>query len=236
MDSNDNFFAEYKNEKYTDLKKYVSYIERDLFLEADSSTIQCPFFPQYKNFLGALSAAREINVLSRTSFDPNNVTHVALLRALYASITLSNYIPDIIGSHWETIGFQSSNPASDLRSTGLLGLLLPTLMFTRAPNIAYEFISAANTPHRDFPMMLILINVVNSCIDLALNRDILKGGQSSKDCIYIISLYFNGVVLCIAREWKKSRSNFVHGFQILEKIPVKCAKNPHQTIGYAVSI
>ena len=76
----------------------------------------------------------------------------------------------------------------------------------------------------------------DSSCEVAQKSDVLKGGKNIKDGIYIISLYFNGIAASIARQWKKSKKNFVNGFSIFEKVSSDCSNNPHETINIAVSV
>lgn len=65
-----------------------------------------------------------------TKFDADAAEHQMLLLRLWSSLmsgsgsTLGNRgeVP-LIGEHWKVLGFQGTNPATDFRGMGLLGLL-----------------------------------------------------------------------------------------------------------------
>lgn len=64
--------------------------------------------------------------VARIPFDPSDATHAALLQALYVVFTRKPTPPErvaLTGPHWAEVGFQGDNPATDLRSCGMLGLL-----------------------------------------------------------------------------------------------------------------
>ena len=46
-----------------------------------------------------------------------------MLFSIYRAITGEITCPARFGPHWEVIGFQGDDPASDLRGTGILSLL-----------------------------------------------------------------------------------------------------------------
>lgn len=45
-----------------------------------------------------------------------------MLYTIYTSLKHTDYCRRY-GNHWEDIGFQGTDPASDLRGTGMLGIL-----------------------------------------------------------------------------------------------------------------
>jgi len=55
---------------------------------------------------------------------------LASLQTLFKLLTAGNSDCPRYGSHWERIGFQGNDPATDLRGVGLLGLLQPLFLVT----------------------------------------------------------------------------------------------------------
>ena len=51
------------------------------------------------------------------------VLHERMLMSIYKSITKAETLPTRFGPHWEVIGFQGNDPATDLRGAGILALL-----------------------------------------------------------------------------------------------------------------
>ena len=223
----------YKNVFYSDLKELDNSIEKDILLDTELYPVKCPFFLHLSSSLPAISTARAIFIASHTPFDDKNELHLELLHSLYFSITKSNEIPERTGSHWEVIGFQGSDPASDLRGTGILGLYLPFQMFAEHQKIAKAILNAAHTPGREFPMMLILIAVAGATINATQNTDILLKAENVHDGFRIAGLFFAGTVLMIANEWNKKKLNFFNNFGTFDKIAQMCAKDPMKAISHA---
>lgn len=46
-----------------------------------------------------------------------------MLNTIYRHLTGNRFNPSRYGDHWQDIGFQGSDPATDLRGTGCLGLI-----------------------------------------------------------------------------------------------------------------
>lgn len=55
-------------------------------------------------------------------FDDNDDLHFSILSSIYSNFK-DNFNCPRIGSHWETIGFQGLNPATDMRGGGVLSIL-----------------------------------------------------------------------------------------------------------------
>lgn len=63
-----------------------------------------------------------------------------MLRTIYRQLTSTTVDCPRYGSHWETIGFQGTDPSTDLRGVGILGLVQvmtnqthPFLQFLQLP-------------------------------------------------------------------------------------------------------
>ena len=52
--------------------------------------------------------------------------HLSMLRTIYRQLTSTTVDFPRYGSHWETIGFQGTDPSTDLRGVGILGLVQVT--------------------------------------------------------------------------------------------------------------
>lgn len=62
------------------------------------------------------------------------------------------------GSHWERLGFQGSDPATDLRSTGILGLLQILYLLDYYPTFCGFLWRTATNPLFEFPFVLVCFN------------------------------------------------------------------------------
>jgi hypothetical protein len=65
----------------------------------------------------------QILALAKVSFNESDDFHFNLLQSIYIKITGKMKDVPRFGPHWETIGFQGRDPATDLRGVGILGLL-----------------------------------------------------------------------------------------------------------------
>jgi len=66
---------------------------------------------------------KNLVVLSLIGFEEKNSNHQSILQSIYFQLTNIKEVPHI-GAHWKDIGFQGNSPATDIRGTGILGLLM----------------------------------------------------------------------------------------------------------------
>ena len=223
----------YKNIAYFDAKQLYNTIEGDVILETDLFPGKVPFFPKLNNYLGAVSSARALYISSRTQFDDRNELHASLLHALHFSITRITDVPPRISPQWEVIGFQGNDPTSDLRSTGLLGLLFPFMLFSKYPKIAADILSAAHAPGKEFPMMIVLIACTDASINVGLKTDLLQRAHNAQEGFEVLGLFFAGIVAKIAKQWINKKLNFVNHYSVFDEIVQKCSLDPVGTMAYA---
>jgi hypothetical protein len=85
------------------------------------------------------------------------------------------------GSHWESIGFQGNDPATDLRGVGFMGLI-QALYFVMTPELvplARNMYRLSLNESQNFPFLVLSINVTR--IALHALRDGLLDRQSSRE-------------------------------------------------------
>uniref|UniRef100_K1QQE3 ELMO domain-containing protein 3 n=1 Tax=Magallana gigas TaxID=29159 RepID=K1QQE3_MAGGI len=87
--------------------------------------------------------------------------HVRSLQTIYRSLTGSRFDCPRYGNHWEEIGFQGRDPATDLRGVGLLGLLHLVYLLRDAKRhvLASEIYKLSLHPTQNFPFCVMSINL-----------------------------------------------------------------------------
>ena len=132
--------------------------------------------------------------------------------------------PRRYGKHWEDLGFQTNDPISDLRSTGMMGLLLPLGLFAKYKTFGSRLvgISRGECP---FPLMIVLINYVKETLDLLPTTDILMSATNKEEAWNNILLYFAGLCYNLAYEWEKDNLDFEHNYNIFEQIYIRGRSN-----------
>ncbi|CAB3403123.1 unnamed protein product [Caenorhabditis bovis] len=103
--------------------------------------------------------------LSHVPYDDNNGTHWLLLSDYFKIISqIALDTPNTpcprVGSHWQIVGFQGNNPATDFRGCGILALLQLHSFTQKLPhNILQSIVQLSRTEPNDFPLAVVSINM-----------------------------------------------------------------------------
>ena len=101
--------------------------------------------------------------VQQTPLDIGDAIHRQLMQHLYASLTKTSTKTScsMLGDHWKQIGFQGSNPGTDLRGAGMLTVLQTVWLDTNAKS---EILRAAKASAvRSLPVMIVSINITVLC-------------------------------------------------------------------------
>ena len=105
-----------------------------------------------------------IFAIARTALDSKEPAHVALMLGLFSALDGEVVQTGLlVGPHWERIGFQGSQPGTDLRGVGMLGVLQPLFLARERPEFVQAAIASCRGPvgeqPTDFPFMVISLNL-----------------------------------------------------------------------------
>ncbi|GLE03260.1 hypothetical protein PINS_up012150 [Pythium insidiosum] len=169
-------------------------------LAAPSSCFTCFSRPRLA-FPDAQHERERLFCAAATAFDARNTTFVAMLQTVFRQLTRAPRDVPLSGTHWEQIGFQGNDPATDLRGCGVLSLLQMLFLVERHDALAQRCLRASHHATRHFPLACALINVTLQCL-LALRsgalfkecnaqRSVFQGVNAVRTdfslCIYIVS-------------------------------------------------
>ncbi|KAG7392760.1 ELMO domain-containing protein 3 [Phytophthora pseudosyringae] len=139
---------------------------RDIIVSEDfprASCLTCLSRPRL-TFAGAIEERDRVFCIAATSFDAHNDVVVGILQTIYKKITQKNRDVLLMGRHWEDIGFQGSDPSTDLRGCGVLSLLQILYLVETFPDLAHRFHALSQHPTRHFPFACVLINITLQCV------------------------------------------------------------------------
>lgn len=91
-----------------------------------------------------------------------------LLDAVYTTWTVGAgrpLYPGPVGPHWEELGFQRDDPSTDLRGSGLLGLLHLLAFAETDARRARRVLARAQDPRYGFPLAVVSINATKWTLD-----------------------------------------------------------------------
>jgi len=165
------------------------------------------------------------------TFNHEDSTHAQMLFTLYYKLT-NLHCPSKTGSHWELLGFQGSDPSTDFRGVGVLGLIQPlalSLSPTALPFLS-EVIEFSRCPTQGFPFMVLSLNV--TCIVLNLLREgYLDKLIRDKNSVFdVVNVYYGAVLFYIYNSWRNENLTLVASGELLKRAEQKCKVNVNQCI------
>lgn len=157
----------------------------------------------------------------------NNV-HLRTLQTIFRCLTGSKFDCPRFGSHWEEIGFQGTDPATDLRGTGMLSLmnLLHLLKDPRKHMIANDIYKLSLHPTQNFPFCVMSINLTR--ITLQTFREELLNKQCNQRCevFGVINDFYTGLYLYLYQVWKGQGKTILDSGFVLKDVELQAKKNP----------
>jgi hypothetical protein len=180
----------------------------------------------YENITRCMETLRVILILHQRlqsmrceSFNEANGQHLQLLETLWFSMMgKSRIASSVTSSEWLNLGFQGSDPTTDFRSMGMLGLYQLVYFANKKNDVAKLILCEFNKSGCVFPFAVIGINLSNLVMDMFVQRRLhkyiaqhfgnltidsslayLEGPSNDADCInYCIDLIHD--VYCVAFE------------------------------------
>lgn len=172
-----------------------------------------------------------ILALAQCSFNNEDRVHVGLLFTFYHKMT-GQHSEARFGPHWEEVGFQGSDPATDFRGVGLLGLLQPTAFTLSEATLAFlcEVLKLSKSPDQGFPFMVLSLNITSIVLNSLRNKHLDRLIRSKRSVVHVVNLFYGAVLLYIYDQWKTGNLNLVHSGQLLKKAETVCSKDVRQCI------
>lgn len=103
--------------------------------------------------------------LKMTSFDFNDIVHFRMLRTIYFKLT-RNKVCGMVGNHWEVLGFQGSDPRTDLnRAGGVLNVIHMFYVFAKHLEIFKGAFQLAQDGEQNFPLACVCINITKMVME-----------------------------------------------------------------------
>jgi hypothetical protein len=121
--------------------------------------------------------------IAKCPFDDAVPDHLRILQTIYVRLTGDKLEPPRLGGHWELIGFQQNNPATDLRDMGMLSLVQLLFFVSKYTNAARIIHKLSRHEIRHFPFALVSINMTKIALQA------LRSGRMFKAAIRTGSLF-----------------------------------------------
>ncbi|XP_070539889.1 ELMO domain-containing protein 3-like isoform X2 [Ptychodera flava] len=173
-----------------------------------------------------------IFAIAQCPFNNEELIHTRTLQTIYKRLTGNQFDCPRYGSHWEEIGFQGNDPATDLRATGFLGLMT-LLYFVMDPNsltLAREIYKLSTHEVQNFPFCVMSINMTRIVIQ-TLREEILSKECNRRQQVFgVINDFYVGIYLHLYLIWKKQHKTIKDSGYVLKDVEAFAKKNPRSII------
>ena len=172
--------------------------------------------------------------IAQLKLESDDPIHNAALQTIFKKLTSGKETVDCprFGPHWELIGFQGSDPRTDVRATGFLSILQLLYLVDTKDRLAlatkvYSLSQSADNP---FPFCVLAINITR----IALSA--LREGYLTKECkregavIDVVNHFYVSTLYHYYNEFKRKKMTFKELGGILQNTEKFCKKHVRQCL------
>ncbi|XP_058869526.1 ELMO domain-containing protein 3-like isoform X2 [Acipenser ruthenus] len=170
--------------------------------------------------------------IAQCSLDNTQKVHMRVLQTVYKKLTGARFDCPRYGCHWEQVGFQGTDPATDLRGTGFLGLMhaLYLVMDPQTLPLARDIYRLSQHPSQNFPFCVMSINITRIAI-LALREEALsKECNRRQQVVGVLNDFYVATFLHLFQIWKTQHKTISDSGFVLKEVEVFAKKNPKQVL------
>ncbi|GAB6025461.1 ELMO domain-containing protein 3, variant 4 [Chamberlinius hualienensis] len=143
-----------------------------------------------------------------------------VLQTIYKKLCNSKFSAPRYGSHWEDIGFQGSDPATDLRGVGVWGLmnLLYMLMCPEAFPLALSIYRLSQHEIQHFPFAIMSLNISAIVLKVLREERLNKICNRRKQVAIVVNDLYVAAFRYLFTRWKNDRKTVFDSGYILRGI------------------
>lgn len=170
--------------------------------------------------------------IAQCSLDNSQPVHMRVLQTIYRKLTCTRADCPRYGPHWENVGFQGTDPATDLRGTGFLGLM-HTLYLVMDPEtlpLARDIYKLSQHPVQNFPFSVMSINMTRIALH-ALREEVLsKECNRRQQVVGVLNDFYVATFLHLYQLWKTQKKTISDSGYVLKEVELHAKKNPKQVL------
>uniref|UniRef100_A0A8C0B4H9 ELMO domain containing 3 n=1 Tax=Buteo japonicus TaxID=224669 RepID=A0A8C0B4H9_9AVES len=164
--------------------------------------------------------------------DDNERVHMRILQTIYKKLTCSRLGCPRYGAHWEELGFQGADPGTDLRGTGMLGLMqmLYFVMDSQTLPLAQEIFKLSQHETQNFPFCIMSVNITRIVIQALREERLSRECNRRQQVIAVLNDLYAAAFLQLYRVWKWQHKTIVDSGFLLKELELSTKKKPKQLL------
>uniref|UniRef100_A0A8R1Y7S5 ELMO domain-containing protein n=1 Tax=Pristionchus pacificus TaxID=54126 RepID=A0A8R1Y7S5_PRIPA len=190
-----------------------------------------------------LRGQRELLVaLGNTPFSEASIEHWHLLcdfyrKAAAAATNTPGLSPPCprTGSHWQTVGFQGTDPSTDLRGVGILGLLQLHYLVTEwglPDDQLTTILQLSQDPQQNFPFAVVGLNFTSLIVTKLRSGELNGLANVNNSFLETINGIYRGCYIAFYRDWKSTAKSIIDFQYALSKIEKALTRDPSALFNY----
>ncbi|XP_067857221.1 ELMO domain-containing protein 3 [Heptranchias perlo] len=170
--------------------------------------------------------------IGQCSLDNDQKVHLRVLQTIYKKLTGAKFDCARYGSHWEQLGFQGTDPGTDLRGTGFLGLMhtLYMVMDLQTLPLARDIYKLSQHQTQNFPFSLMSINITRITIQALREECLTKDCNRRQQVIGVLNDFYVAAFLHLYQIWKTQHKTISDSGFVLKEVEMFAKKNPKQLL------
>ncbi|KAM4576748.1 ELMO domain-containing protein 3 isoform 1-T4 [Odontesthes bonariensis] len=170
--------------------------------------------------------------IAQCPVDNSQAVHMRVLQTIYKRLIGSRLDCPRYGAHWENIGFQGTDPATDLRGTGFLGLM-HTLYFVMDPEtlpLARDIYKLSQHSTQNFPFSVMSINMTRIALQVLREEALSKECNRRQQVVGVLNEFYVATYLHLFQLWKTQQKTIADSGYVLKEVKLFAKKNPKQML------
>ncbi|XP_074020403.1 ELMO domain-containing protein 3 [Numenius arquata] len=180
-----------------------------------------------------LQGERELALaMAQCGLDDNERVHMRILQTIYKKLTCSRLGCPRYGAHWEELGFQGADPGTDLRGTGMLGLMqmLYFVMDAQTLPLAQEIFKLSQHETQNFPFCIMSVNITRIVIQALREECLSRECNRRQQVIAVLNDLYAAAFLQLYRLWKWQHKTLADSGFLLKELEFSTKKKPKQLL------
>ncbi|KAK2193129.1 hypothetical protein NP493_17g09005 [Ridgeia piscesae] len=161
-------------------------------------------------------------------FSNDDILHHQVLQTIYRKLTGSRFDCPRYGTHWEQVGFQGTDPATDLRGVGFLALLhlLYALTTPRTAHLIHDIYKLSHDEVQNFPLCIMSINMTRIAVQGLREGCLNKWCNHGNQVVAVLNDFYMGTFLRMYHIWKHERKTIRDSGFVLQDVEKYVKKHP----------
>ncbi|CAI2386630.1 unnamed protein product [Moneuplotes crassus] len=210
----------------TDMSPYLD----DIVRETGSSGGLMKMFKSKTSLDKSLYEERDIFMcLAKIKMDTSIETHDRVLSSIYMHLSGRNNCPRT-GHHWIEVGFQNEDPQTDIRGSGMLGLMQMLYFCEQYNELASRYCNHSQIPQHKFPFII-------KCFEFTtLVLNVLRSGKINKTCNQkgsidgICNELYSACIWIFMTKYIKTQANIRHMNDLNKEVEDYIEKSPEKVL------